>query len=350
LKKAGLYIHFPFCRRACFYCHFFKKKFSQTAADIYMEYLLQEIKLRKKPELILDSVYYGGGSPSLLTVQQLRILMATVNRNFNLTANTEITLETNPEDITKQQLEAFRNLGINRLSIGVQSFQENDLRCLKRNHCATQSILAVELARDAGFVNINLDLIIGLESQTARSMDLNFRYIEKFKPNHLSVYILEGVPRIENNNRDARLYFQARQSLLNMGYQHYEVSNFCLPGKASRHNLKYWQTQPYISLGPSAAGYLDGVDYRNSSDLKKYGSSIQVGELPLVKTKQLDPVKRKIITGLRLLKGIPVSAFKPFATAVDFLLVEGFLVRRGRNLAVPPEKILLLNEILSYFI
>jgi oxygen-independent coproporphyrinogen-3 oxidase len=360
LKKTGLYIHFPFCRRTCFYCHFFKKTYEKDLADLYIKYLLKEIRLRKNHELVVDTIYVGGGSPSLLKTGQLQSIMESVNRNFHLAANAEITLEANPEDITKQQLKAFRGLGINRLSIGVQSFQEQDLRFLKRNHSAAQAVQAIAMARDANFANVNIDLIIGLESQTLKSLELNFRVIEALKPTHISVYILEGVPlkrpplggvsRSKNDDRDVRLYFHARQNLLNMNYQHYEVSNYCLPGKVSRHNLKYWQNRPYIGVGASAAGFLDGRDYRNHSDLKKYYAALKQGKLPQTRIKQMDPVRRQIITGLRLLEGIPAAAFKPFAAATDFLLKEGFLIRRSRNLAVPPEKILLLNEILGYFI
>ena len=350
MKKTGLYIHFPFCRRACFYCHFFKIKYAKDLVDPYIKYLLKEFSLRQDHELAVDSVYIGGGSPSLLDTAQLGTIMAAVASNFSSAKNAEITLETNPEDAHTQELKEFHGLGVNRLSIGVQSFQEKDLHFLKRTHTAHQAIQAISLAREAGFANTSIDLIIGLESQTSKSMELNFRTIEKEKPAHISVYILEGVPRIENDDQDARFYFQARQSLLSLGYEHYEVSNYCLPGKASRHNLKYWQNKPYIALGPSAAGFLEGRDYRNYSDLKKYYAALDLGKLPQTRTRQMDPAQRQIITGLRLLDGIPASVFKPFPAPTDFLLTEGFLIRRGPNLAVPPEKILLLNEILGHFI
>jgi oxygen-independent coproporphyrinogen-3 oxidase len=350
LKKAGLYIHFPFCRRACFYCHFFKKTFAKDLSDHYIKYLIKEARLRKNDDLALDTVYVGGGSPSLISPGQLQLILNAMARYFRLASSVEITLEANPEDISKQQLKAFHGLGVNRLSIGVQSFQERDLRFLKRTHSATQAELAVELAREAGFANISIDLIIGLETQTARSLENNFRQIEKFMPAHMSVYILEGVLRSENDDRDAKFYFQTRQSLLKIGYQHYEISNYCLPGRASRHNLKYWQNQPYIGLGASAAGFLDSRDYKNFPDLKKYFAALDRGTLPEQKTAPIRPALRRLITGLRLFEGIPASAVKPFAAAADFLLAEGFLVRNGPNIAVTPKKILLLNEILGYFI
>ncbi len=350
MSKAGLYIHFPFCRRACFYCHFLKKKFKPDLVDECLRYLELEMGLRRDPGLVVDSVYIGGGSPSLLTPGQVSALLASAAKCVRISPGAEVTLEANPEDLSLPLLKGFRSAGINRLSVGAQSFQERDLRFLKRTHSAVQSALAMELSRDAGYANISLDLIIGLPTQTSRSMEANFRAVETLRPSHVSVYILEGVARPESDDHDARLYFQARQALLDLGFEHYEVSNFCRPGKASRHNLKYWRLGPYLSIGPSAAGFLDGTDYRNVSDLDKYKAAVEDGKLPLVKTRQLDPAKRRIITGLRLLAGIPASTFKPFPKPSEFLLSEGFLVRRGRNIAIAPEKILLLNEILGYFI
>ena len=191
-------------------------------------------------------------------------------------------------------------------------------------------------------------------------MKSNFRKIAEFNPAHVSVYILEGVPtrplglggvkRPAADERDARLYFLARRCLRDLGYEHYEVSNYCLPGQASRHNLKYWRNQPYVGLGAAAAGYLDGRDYRNYPDLKKYQASLEKGTLPEQKTAPLHPARRRIVTGLRLLDGIPAAALAPFPAPRDFLLGEGFLVRRGATIAVPADKILLLNEILGYLI
>lgn len=353
MNKAGLYIHFPFCRRACFYCHFFKKKLRPDLVDGCLRHLEMEMELRRDPGLTADTVYIGGGSPSLLNAGQVSRLLETAAKRFRIEGKSEITMEANPEDLELPLLKGLRAAGVNRLSIGCQSFQERDLAFLKRTHDAARGSRAVEMARAAGLANVSLDLIIGLPTQTARTLDANFRVVETLRPSHVSVYILEGVPRPEaegRDDRDARLYFQARQALLDLGFQHYEVSNFCKPGKASRHNLKYWRMKPYVGLGPSAAGFLAGLDSRNVPDLKRYGLAVAARELPQVKTRPLDPAKRRIITGLRLLGGIPDSAFQEFSAATAFLLQEGLLVRTGKNLAVPPEKILLLNEILSYFI
>jgi oxygen-independent coproporphyrinogen-3 oxidase len=350
LKKAGLYVHFPFCRRACFYCHFFKKQLRPDRVESYLADLLREMRLRRDPGLAPDSVYIGGGSPSLLEADQVAGILEAAAQHFRPAAGAEITMEANPDDLAPDRLRGWRAAGVNRLSIGAQSFQERDLRFLKRTHGAAQAARGVSLAREAGFANVGVDLIIGLPTQTPQSLERNFKMIGTLKPSHVSVYILEGVPRPAADDRDARLYFRSRRALLDLGFQHYEVSNFCRPGKASRHNLKYWRMEPYVGLGPSAAGYLDGADYRNGANLGTYGAAVRGGRLPQVKMKQLDPARRRIITGLRLLAGIPAASFAAFPGPTEFLLREGFLCRRGRTIAVPPEKILLLNEILGYFI
>jgi len=350
LSKAGLYIHFPFCRRSCFYCHFFKRKFRPRPADSCLRQLEMEMGLRRDPGLALDTVYIGGGSPSLLSAGQVSRLLDAAAKHFNLGEKSEITLEANPEDLSLPQLKGFGSAGINRLSIGVQSFQGRDLAFLKRAHDPAQGRHAVEMARAAGLANVSIDLIIGLPTQTPRTLEANFRIIEALRPSHVSVYILEGVRRSETDDHDARLYFGSRQALLDLGFEHYEVSNFCRPGKAARHNLKYWRMAPYVGIGPSAAGYQDGADYRNVPDLERYAAAVKKGKLPLRKTPRFDPAKRRIVTGLRLLAGIPAPAFRSFSAATAFLLQEGLLVPKKMNLAVPPQKILLLNEILGYFI
>lgn len=350
MKPAGLYVHFPFCRRACFYCHFFKRPYREAEAGAWLRLACREMEMRRDPARAVDSVYFGGGSPSLLAPGQVSRLLQAAARHFRLAPACEVTLEANPEDLTPSRLQGLRRAGVNRLSVGVQSFQDRDLRFLRRSHDAAAAFAAAAMAGDAGLANVSLDLMAGLPTQTARSMEANVRDIEALKPAHVSVYILEGVPRPESGERDAQLYIKARRALTDLGYRHYEVSNFCRSGRDSRHNLKYWRMGSYIGIGPSAAGFLDGRDYRNVSDLGRYSVALSRGALPETRTRRLDPVRRRIITGLRLLPGLPASAFAAFPRETAFLLQEGLLARNRRNLAVPEEKILLLNEILGYFI
>lgn len=350
MKPSGLYVHFPFCRRACFYCHFTKRRFQAAAASAWLRLALEEMRLRRDPALAIDSIYFGGGSPSLLEPGQVSRLLQAAAKHFRVASRSEVTLEANPEDLSPPLLKGLRAAGVNRLSVGVQSFQERDLRFLRRSHAAAAALAACAMANEAGVGNISLDLIVGLPTQTAGSMELNFQAVAALQPSHVSVYILEGVPRPEADARDARLYGQACRALAGLGFVHYEVSNYARPGRAARHNLKYWRMGNYIGIGPSAAGFLQGVDQRNVSDLKKYAAAIRKGKLPWVRTRPLDASKRRIVTGLRLLAGISASAFAAFPKETDFLLRENLLVRRGRNIAVPERKILLLNEILEYFI
>lgn len=350
MSPAGLYVHFPFCRRSCFYCHFFKQRFAPQAAEELLAALAREMRLRRDPGLAIDSIYLGGGSPSLLSAAQVGRVLDAAARHFSLCPRPEVTLEANPEDLSPPLLKGLRAAGVNRLSVGAQSFQERDLRYLRRTHGAADAVRALAMAGDAGFASVSLDLIIGLPTQTRRSLDLNFRQVEALRPGHVSVYLLENVARAESGERDARLYHHARRALLALGFGHYEVSNFCRPGRASRHNLKYWRMGAYLGIGPSAAGFVNGRDYRNATGLRRYLAAVAHGGLPQARSGQLDPAKRRIVTGLRLLAGIPAPAFARFSGPADFLLREKVLVRRGRNIAVPAEKILLLNEVLGYFI
>ena len=353
MKPAGLYIHFPFCRRRCFYCHFRRFAFHEDDVCVYLAALSEEIARRGNFEFLVDSIYFGGGSPSLLGARELEAIRTALSRGFRLTVTPEITLEANPEEVNACSLDQWLGAGINRLSIGVQSFADSDLRFLKRGHDARQGRLAVEEALACGFIDVNLDFIIGLPTQTGPSLARNLKQAAALGVSHLSVYILEGVKTgaaERQESRERRLYFQAREMLLALGYEHYEVSNYARPGQACRHNLKYWQSQPYVGLGVSAAGFENNIDYRNTLSLKRYRECLATGRLPVAKLIRLDPAQRRIVSGLRLLEGLPAGAFKPFPDTTQFLLENGFLERRGRNIAVPTEKILLLNEILSYFV
>ncbi|MBN2345037.1 MAG: radical SAM protein, partial [Candidatus Aminicenantes bacterium] len=213
MKPAGLYLHFPFCRRACFYCHFFKKAHRPERVEDYLAQLRQEMRLRRDPGLAVNTVYFGGGSPSLLNAGQVSRLLETAAKHFAVDSRSEVTLEANPEDLFPARLRELRRAGINRLSIGAQSFQDRDLRFLKRNHDAARSIRALEAARETGFANTGMDLMIGLPTQSTKSMEANFRTIAALRPAHVSAYILEGVPRPAGDRRDSLLYFQARGAL-----------------------------------------------------------------------------------------------------------------------------------------
>ncbi len=352
MKTAGIYLHYPFCRRACFYCHFFKCPYDRRLSLRYVQALLQEIERKRTGRYRIDTLYLGGGSPSLLSEKELAAVLSALAQSFSWGDSPEISLEANPEDLTPPKIAALRRLGINRLSIGVQSFQARDLHLLRRGHSASRARQAVEAAQAAGFELLNVDLIIGLETQEEKTLERNFHILSLLNIPHVSVYLLEGVKKrktLEQEARDLRLYAYSRRRLRELGYRHYEVSNFCLPGRECRHNLKYWQNRTYLGLGAGAAGFEDGRDYKNVENLTAYFECIRRQRPPEKSNRLIDQNRRRLITGLRLLDGVPESGVHPFAEAGQFLLENEFLIRKGMRIAVHPDKILLLNEILGYF-
>jgi len=350
-QKIGIYIHIPFCKRGCFYCHFFKRGYDPDLVDKYTRALAEEIRLRANPGYVIDSIYIGGGSPSLLRERQVAAVMSAVKNHFKMAPSVECTLEANPEDVSKNKLRFWKELGINRLSIGTQSFVQEDLNYLERTHDVRQSLKAIENALKTGFSNINTDFIISLPTQTRETLTDNFSVLKNYNILHVSAYLLEEVEESEEKSlRDNDLYFFTRDFLSQLGYVHYEVSNFSRAGFPSRHNLKYWKNESYIGVGLSAAGYENEVDYKNTIDFDEYFEKINQGKLPQVEIDASDANVRAIVMGLRLLEGISIDYFNDCREELEFLLTNGFLVRGDCRIAVNPGKLLLLNEILTYLL
>ncbi len=354
MERTGIYIHIPFCKRKCFYCHFVKGEYDAEAIEKYTDALVNEFRIKANDNDAvdtIDTIYIGGGSPSLLSESQVSKITAGLYKYFSIAANPEFTIELNPEDVTTAKLKALRNEGINRLSIGTQSFIPADLHYLKRTHSVQQSLTAMEDALDAGFTNINIDFIISLPTQTQKTLANNLSVLERVNIPHISAYILEEVEEGEEKNlRDEVLYFFTVDYLNSLGYIHYEVSNFSKKGSQCRHNLKYWENTDYIGMGLSASGYENGLDYKNTENLEEYFAKINAGCLPQAEANRGDTHFRGIAVGLRLLEGISVTHFEKYPGELELLLSNGFLLRRENKIAVAPEKILLLNEILTYFV
>jgi oxygen-independent coproporphyrinogen-3 oxidase len=296
---AGIYLHIPFCRQACHYCNF---HFSTTINRVndFIPALLREMELRMDyiGEDPVDTVYFGGGTPSLLDAGMLTMIMERVKALFRLHPQAEITLEANPDDMDSAtagpQLAAWRSAGINRLSIGVQSFFEADLRWMNRAHNATQAIDSIRLAQREGFENISIDLIYGGPTLPDAHWQENVGQAIDLRLPHLSCYALTVEPKTALDKlihmgkvTDVNPDDQARQFLLLMhwlekaGYEHYEISNFSKPGKRSRHNSSYWQGTPYLGLGPSAHSFNGGSRQWNVANNAKYIAALG-GEVPLV--------------------------------------------------------------------
>lgn len=281
-KPIGLYVHIPFCKRKCDYCDFCSYPVSEAKwKDEYIKALCSEIDSYKGLGLSLDSIFFGGGTPSLLSPKELDDILCSVRKSFNVLPCSEITMEMNPGTLTKENLRGFASLGINRASIGVQSIHENELKILGRIHNARDFYKSYELVRECGIENINLDLMYGIPEQTLSSFDKTLEAVISLSPEHLSLYGLileEGTPfyikrdtlNIPDEDTECDMYGLAVEKLSLAGYSHYEISNYAKPGFECRHNLKYWHDEEYIGVGVAAYSYFDKSRFGNPADIDVY--------------------------------------------------------------------------------
>ncbi len=319
---AGIYIHIPFCKKACHYCNFhFSTTHSllpQMVDAIVAEVLLQKNYLNEN----IATIYFGGGTPSLCTPAQIRRIIQTIQTEFIVNDNAEISLEANPDDITEERLSAWRQMGINRLSIGVQSFVEADLRWMNRAHSATQATACIQLAQQYGFTNLTLDLIYGTPTLTDAQWQQNVQTAIDLGVTHLSCYALTVEPKtaldkmiqlqkIDNVDaeKQARHFELLMQWLQVAGFEHYEISNFAKPGHRSIHNSSYWQGKHYLGLGPSAHSFNGNSRQWNIANNALYMASINQQQIPreleiLTPTQQLNEY---IMTSLRTMEGLSLQ-------------------------------------------
>jgi oxygen-independent coproporphyrinogen-3 oxidase len=329
-KFPGLYIHIPFCLSKCHYCDFYSIT-SISAVPDFLDALFKEMKMYRTRFNPFDTVYIGGGTPSLLSPEQLESILISVKENFILISNPEITpeitIETNPADLNRSFLESMRKIGINRINIGVQSFDEKVLDFLGRRHSVRQAISAVEGSRKAGFHNIGLDLIYGVPAQDIGSWLDTLKQALVFSPEHISCYQLTleaktplgiryqvGEFTIPGEELQHEFFMKTSEFLEDAGYIHYEVSNFAR-GKehTSRHNQKYWDHSPYLGLGPSAHSFQCNQRWWNHRSLDQYLAAINAGNLPVEETETLTMEQLRLealYLGLRTKKGIFLQDFK----------------------------------------
>lgn len=306
-----LYLHMPFCRRKCPYCDFYKKVPLTDESQRFIKALAGEIsaveKTQKWAENDALTVYFGGGTPSLHSPEDFAAILRKIGQVWTLSPSAEITIEANPDNLSMDWLRGGRDIGINRLSLGVQSFSKRKLAMLYRSHHPEENRKAVELARLAGFSNLSLDLIFGLPDETLEEWEADLMAALALNVDHVSLYNLEfhpGTPfyrwkeagrlRPLPEDREADMYLLAHDVLTSASYGHYEISNFAKPGFFSRHNLAYWESKPYLGLGPSAHSF-DGISRRfwNVSDLKLYFDAITENRLPIEKELILNDRERR---------------------------------------------------------
>ena len=340
-EQAGLYIHIPFCLSKCGYCSFYSIE-SVNLIPEYVTALKKEIKYYRNIFSSFDTAYIGGGTPSLLTPQQLADILETVNKHCKIDRNAEITLEANPGDTSLEYLKELRNIGINRLNIGIQSFNDKILKLLGRRHSARSAIASIDAARKAGFHNLGIDLIYGVHSLGIKSWKNTLQQAISFVPEHISCYQLsldEKTPlykkydsegwHLPDENTELKLFLATDEELAKTGYIHYEVSNFAISNQfKSRHNQKYWRHTPYLGLGPAANSFLDNKRWWNRHAVKSYIKEIASGKMPMENSEMLSAEQlqlESLFLGLRTTAGINLESFQT-RFGVDLLLTRKTMI------------------------
>jgi oxygen-independent coproporphyrinogen-3 oxidase len=371
----ALYIHIPFCRQKCLYCDFCSVT-TVEALDNFLPALACEIALRgDQGSETYDTVFFGGGTPSLLTPRQLETILGHVHRTFRIAPAAEVTLEANPGTVTRETLVAFRALGINRLSVGVQSFHDRELTFLGRIHDSAEARRCLTDARNAGFENIAVDLIYSIPGQTLPAWEASLRMGTGLDPQHIAAYSLiiethtplaravrAGVVHPTPTALEAAMYECAMETLANGGYEHYEVSNYARPGFRCRHNGAYWSHDDYLGLGPSAHSFRKSADGRsgtrcwNTSDLSLYCERLQRGVVPIAGEERLGPrdlLHERILLGLRG-QGLDLARLRAAlgddgeaqpAILIRELIEAGLAVREAGLLRLTPQGFVLCDEI-----
>src|SRR2546423_6974010 len=381
MLRAGIYIHIPFCRSRCSYCDFATGMFESETAERYLRALLKEIDQWNEvaAPVAIETIYFGGGTPSLLSASQIEDVLTSITTRFDIEHASEITLEINPGDggasaaARRETMRQWRHLGINRASFGAQTFDDRDLKMLGRTHDSRDIDATFAQLREAGFENVNFDLIAGLPGQTLDGWKRNLDRALELRPEHLSLYLLdvhEGTPLFDQINRGMRpkpnedlaaeMYALMVDQVCAAGYQHYEISNFCLAGFESRHNTKYWAGAAYYGFGNSAHSY-DGARLRwaNERDAAKYVELIEADESPIVERTELtkeDVRSEAMFLGLRLMRGVSLQSYRArfrsdlrerFNGELDRLREAGLIEIDDERLRLTTRGALLSNEVFT---
>lgn len=371
---AGIYIHIPFCRKRCHYCDFFKSTDLSQKARL-LAGLIQELKSRAS-ELSseeINTIYLGGGTPSVLLIDELKEILDTIHEHYRVGPDAEITLEANPDDLSQAILSALRQIGFNRLSMGIQSFAESDLKLMNRRHGVMQAVQSVNWAKKAGFSNISIDLIYGLPNQTLEEWERNVRIAVELDIQHISAYNLtyhEGTVFYDQLKKGAlkelpdELSLEQFQVLVKVlkeaGFEHYEISNFCKPGYYSKHNSSYWKSQKYLGIGPSAHSFDVSSRRWNVSSIAKYLEGVENNQ-PYWESEILSEQDRYndfIITGLRTSWGIseemirgsfPTRYFEHFEKYREKYLHTGQVEYHAGKVRISAEGLFISDQIMADF-
>jgi oxygen-independent coproporphyrinogen-3 oxidase len=351
MKNSGLYVHVPFCRTKCIYCDFYSTT-ERGSLDAWLRALEQEIGLRQHAFTHFDSLYIGGGTPTFLDRDRLARLLKVLRDHFAFSLDTEITIEANPDDVNDGLLAFLKSLGVNRLSFGIQSFDDKELSFLERRHDAAGAQAAIEAAIRTGFSNIGLDLIYGLPGQTRKGWLATLERAVSFSPKHLSCYQLTvegrtplallarlGKVSLPGEEKERSLFLLTSRFLEAHGFIHYEVSNFAASEDSlCRHNEKYWSHVPYLGLGPSAHSFDGEQRWWNHRSVKRYCAALERGEAPVAGTEKLTSDRLELercYLGLRTRRGVALADLPERSLPMVRQLCKARLVRISGDRVIP---------------
>jgi len=378
MKKIGLYIHIPFCRSKCFYCDFNSFPGKEHLIPSYFEALKEEIGQygRSLENCHIGSVFIGGGTPSLVEARWIYELMNVCYHRFNMNEGAEVSIEANPGTLAYEKLMLYKAMGINRLSIGLQAWQDRLLKSLGRIHTIDEFVGNYKLARKAGFRNINVDLIFGLPGQTLNDWTRTVLNTIKLEPEHISCYSLkiedgtEFAKRLEtgelapaDDELDRRMYYFAVERLEECGYRHYEISNFAKPGYVCRHNIIYWKAEEYLGVGAGAHSYLNGRRFNNICRVEDYISAVLYGQFSPIENEQLidkgEEMSEFMMLGFRLTDGVSedefndrfgCDAFSIFGRQLEKLLKKQLIEVGGGRIKLSVLGLDMANQVFMEFV
>jgi oxygen-independent coproporphyrinogen-3 oxidase len=372
----GLYLHIPFCAAICNYCNFNRGLLDEAVKRRYVDALLSEIDAAAEPQTPVDTVYFGGGTPSLLSGDEVGRTLARCRHAFHLASDAEVTLEANPESVSRASLAAYRDAGVTRLSFGVQSFDDRELARLGRLHSAATARAAVAMARDVGFDNVSVDLMMWLPQQSIADWRMSVETLIELAPDHALLYLLELYPNaplkedmaragwsLAPDDDAATMYLEALGRLEAAGYEHYEIANVARPGHRARHNVKYWQDGEWLGFGCGAHSTRGGSRWRNVAATMDYIQRVTAGQPVIAERRVLDAAERveeALFTGLRLSDGLDLRAITArygvdvsarYGASLQRFVDAGLLVHEPqRRLALTRAGMLLANEVMAVFL
>lgn len=344
MRNIGLYIHVPFCKRKCYYCDFVS--YENVDDDVIFAYFSalenELIYYKENYEIEIDTIYIGGGTPSSISAKYIFEILEFIYSNFKIKSNCEITIEANPESITQEKLQSYSLAGVNRLSVGIQSLNDVELRAIGRVHSSEVALKILSVV-PLYFVNFSVDVITGLPYQTFKSFMQTLKTLLEFSPPHMSIYSLkieEGTPLFEryeeyknllpSEDGERRMFWWARRILSEVGLYHYEISNFAKKSFECKHNLKYWNAEEYIGVGCAAHSFFEGYRYYNTSNINKYIKKIKENGLAIEEKEFISREEREkefIILGLRKIEGLSLEEFRK-RFGVEFEIKYNFQIEK----------------------